>query len=268
MKLPGVISLRKLLPTCAIPNGSLRRVARGHVVEVDEDALRRLGAQVRDRGGVLDRPDVGLEHEVEASRLGERAALAAVGARDLAGRALQVLRPEAELAVAAVDHRVGEARDVARDLPDPRVHDDRGIEAHDVVALLDHRAPPGRLQVVLELHAERTVVPEAAHAAVDLAAGKHETPALGEADDDVHVRGRHGGPRGSLRRRMLTDGWAFESTPPRRSAEATPQARTRAAARPAARRTARPATWRTRRSAVATRSARVPGTYRAPRRPR
>ena len=41
---------------------------------------------------------------------------------------------EAMLAVAAVDHRVGEAGDVAGGLPDPRVHDDRRVDADDVVA--------------------------------------------------------------------------------------------------------------------------------------
>ena len=45
-KLPGVISLRNDLPICAIPNGGLRRASCEHVLEVDEDALRRLRAQV------------------------------------------------------------------------------------------------------------------------------------------------------------------------------------------------------------------------------
>src|SRR6185436_14927544 len=41
------------------------------VLEVDEDALRRLGTQPRDRRGVLSRPDERLEHEVEAPRVGK-----------------------------------------------------------------------------------------------------------------------------------------------------------------------------------------------------
>ena len=46
MKLPGVISLRKDLPIWPMPNGQL--LARGalDVGEVDEDALRGLGAQI------------------------------------------------------------------------------------------------------------------------------------------------------------------------------------------------------------------------------
>ena len=43
------------------------------VPEVDEDALRGLGAQVRERVLVADRAAVRLEHEVELPRLGERA---------------------------------------------------------------------------------------------------------------------------------------------------------------------------------------------------
>src|SRR5439155_24766704 len=42
-----------------------------HVIEVHEDALRRLGPQPRDRCGVLHRPDERLEHEVEAPRWAE-----------------------------------------------------------------------------------------------------------------------------------------------------------------------------------------------------
>src|SRR6185295_3943621 len=51
------------------------------VLEVDEDALRRLGPQPRDRRGVLRRPDERLEHEIEAPRIRELL-LTAVGAGD------------------------------------------------------------------------------------------------------------------------------------------------------------------------------------------
>ena len=45
-----------------------------HVLEVDEDALRGLRAQVDLGARLLDRAHVGLEHQVELARLGELAA--------------------------------------------------------------------------------------------------------------------------------------------------------------------------------------------------
>ena len=69
MKLPGVISLRNALPTCAIPNGGFCAPELQHVAEVDEDALCGLRAQVHHRALILDWAHVGLEHEVELARL-------------------------------------------------------------------------------------------------------------------------------------------------------------------------------------------------------
>src|SRR5262249_7765858 len=48
-----------------------RLEARGleDVLEVEEDPLRRLGPQVRDRRVALDRSDMRLEHQVEGARL-------------------------------------------------------------------------------------------------------------------------------------------------------------------------------------------------------
>ncbi len=43
-----------------------------HVLEVDEDPLRRLRPQVRHRAGLLHRPDRRFEHQVEVAGLGER----------------------------------------------------------------------------------------------------------------------------------------------------------------------------------------------------
>ena len=79
MKLPGVISLRKALADLPDAEGQLAPHRLEHVVEVDEDALRGLRAQVGDRGVLLDRPHEGLEHQVELARR-RQLALAAVGA--------------------------------------------------------------------------------------------------------------------------------------------------------------------------------------------
>ncbi len=131
------------------------------VLEVHEDRLRRLRPEPRDGRGVLDRTHERLEHEVELTRIRELA-LAAVRAghagevellRAPGGRELvalrQVVQAETLPAVAALDERVREVLDVARGFPDTRVHEDRAIEADDVLAELDHRAPPRPLHIVL-----------------------------------------------------------------------------------------------------------------------
>ena len=62
-----------------------------------------------------------------------------------------------------------------------------GVEADHVVARGDHGAPPLLLDVLLQLHAERAVVPGGAGAAVDLAGGEDEAAALAEGDDGVEA---------------------------------------------------------------------------------
>jgi hypothetical protein len=189
MKLPGVISLRKLLPTWAMPN-----------------ALRGLGAQVVQAGLVLDDAQVGLEHHVELARLGPRALGAAVGAVDLAQRdvvgvdhravtalarlllgdvLLQVVGPEALVTGLALGQRVGELTDVPGGDPGLPGQDHRGVQADDVVPQLDHRPPPLALDVLLEGDPQGPVVPRRPGASVDLATGEDEAAALAEGDDRV-----------------------------------------------------------------------------------
>ena len=84
---------------------------------------------------------------------------------------------------------------MAARLPGPGVLDDRRVDADDrersaVRAdrrALDHVAPPGVAQVVLELNAERAVVPEPVDAAVDIGRREHEAAALGERHDAFHA---------------------------------------------------------------------------------
>ena len=211
MKLPGVISLRKLLPIWAMPNGGFLRAAGHHVGEVEEDALRGLGAQVVQAGLVLDDAEVGLEQAGELARLGPRAAGAAVGAGDVGevdrrrGRRCpsSPRTPPAGgrrgSACGSDWHSVSGSVNVAT-WPEAsqvwRGRITRRVEADDVVARLHHRAPPLALDVLLELDAERAVVPRRAGAAVDLAARVDEAPALGEGDDVVDGGGGrlgHGG---------------------------------------------------------------------------
>src|SRR5439155_6288609 len=171
----------------------------------DEDALRRLRAQVVQALVALHRAEVGLHQAVEHARLGERALVAAVRAVDLVQtgrrlavlglvRLLELIGTEPLVAGLALGQRVDELLDVARRDPYLAGQDHRGVEADDVVALLHHGAPPLAPDVVLELDAERAVVPRRTGAAVDLAGRVHEAPALGETDDGVEAVGGHGGP--------------------------------------------------------------------------
>jgi hypothetical protein len=84
----------------------------------------------------------------------------------------ELVRAEALVALAAVHERVGEAAQMAGGHPGLRVHQDGGVQTHVVGVLLHEFLPPGALDVVLELHAQRAVVPGVGKAAVDFAARK------------------------------------------------------------------------------------------------
>ena len=120
MKLPGRDLVAERLPDLGDAERRLAARDLGHVLEVDEDALRRLGAEIHGHAGLLEGADARLEHEVEVARLGEVAVgrLAGPLARPLAAlRVLEMIGAEALLAELAVDERVGEPADVAGCLP-------------------------------------------------------------------------------------------------------------------------------------------------------
>jgi hypothetical protein len=163
----------------------------GHVDEVGEDALRRLRPQVGLGRGVRHRPEMRLEHEVELARRRQLAFALRIGTDRRRDAGVLVLGIDlvdaiALLALLAVDHRVGEVGDVARRAPDHRVHQDRRVEADDVLAVAHHRLPPGVFDVALELDAQWTVIPGAVDAAVELRRLKDEPGALGHRDQLLH----------------------------------------------------------------------------------
>ena len=75
MKLRGLISLRKLLPICAIPNGNFHPPRVDDVLEIREDPLGGLGAKISDVGLAFEGTDKCLEHQVERAGLGQSAAI-------------------------------------------------------------------------------------------------------------------------------------------------------------------------------------------------
>ena len=113
MKLPVVISFRKRLADAArCRRGASSASVVAHVLEVHEDALRRLGAQEGRRWRSSSTgPTKRLEHEVELPRLGDLAA----AVRTLA-RFLQEILAETVVTLLALHQRIGKAGDVARRL--------------------------------------------------------------------------------------------------------------------------------------------------------
>ena len=103
----------------------------------------------------------------------------------------QLVGPEARLARAAVHQRIVEAAHVAARHPDLAVHQDRRVQTHVVFVLLHKLLPPGALDVVLELHAQRAVIPAVGQAAVDLAARIDEAAPLAQGHQLVHGQSRH-----------------------------------------------------------------------------
>ena len=175
------------------------------VLEVDEDALRRLGPQVHGRRAssstgpicVLNirwnwRGSVRSQSGPSPGRFDGFSPAAAV---------LELVGAKAHLAGAAVDQRVAEARQVSRCLPDLRVLDDGRVEGDDPLRRAQHRPPPLVLDVLLEQDAVVAVVVGRGDAAVDLRGLEDEPAPLAQRDDlvegDVGGWGlRGGGHRG------------------------------------------------------------------------
>ena len=141
-----------------------------------------LNIRLKRRGGESGPPSTG---HLSPSR-STIAGVLEVGGREVL-RAGQLVEAEPPVVGLALDQRIAERAHVPGRDPDLRVHEDPGIETDDVVALLDHRPPPGALDVVLELHAERAVVPDGVDAAVDLGRGEDEPAPLRERHDGVEV---------------------------------------------------------------------------------
>ncbi len=88
-------------------------------------------------------------------------------------------------AALAVHQGVGEGAHMTGGDPGLGVHQDGGIQAHIIVGLLDELLKPGLLDVILELHAQRAVVPGVCQAAVDLGAGIDVAPVLAQGHDHI-----------------------------------------------------------------------------------
>src|SRR4051794_7364808 len=174
------------------PERRLDAHRRRDVLEVDEDPLRGLGPEVGARRVFAHRPDVRLEHQVELARVRQvavRCLTRLLRRLAPARRVLELVGAEAQLARAAVDHRIGEAADVAGRLPHLGFEDHRRVEQHDVLTLLHERAHPLVLDVVVQQDAVVAVVVRGAETAVDVRRREDERAPARERGDLVDRRG-------------------------------------------------------------------------------
>jgi hypothetical protein len=190
-------SLRKGEPNSgrdvAAPWPGLLRRARGAGEE----------AELRGADGTQSAQYVAIALQLDAELLADLIcpvlghALIRAGDRQLAAdrRTRRLVGAEALLGDLAVDQGVAEAGGVSRGAPDVGMHDDRGVDADDVLARGDHVPPPFAHQVALELGAERAVVIGRLQAAVDLRGLEDESPALAQGHQLLHHLGGSLGSR-------------------------------------------------------------------------
>ena len=98
----------------------------------------------------------------------------------------ELVSAEAFLTFLAVHEGVREAAQMAGSDPGLGVHEDGGVQTHVVGVLLDELLPPSLLDVVLQLHTQRAVVPGVGQAAVNFAAREDEATAFAQGNDLIH----------------------------------------------------------------------------------
>ena len=181
------------------------------VEEVDENALRGLGTQIKSADAVFRDALESLEHQVELPHARE-VALAANGTGDLlftdiifhfgvvpAGDALfammlfhiifdEIVRAVTGLAGSAIHERIAESADVTARDPNVGIHQNGAVDTRVESIFLHEFFPPGALYVVFQLDAERTVVPGVGETAVNFAAGINKAPAFAKGDQFVHCQ--------------------------------------------------------------------------------
>ena len=87
------------------------------------------------------------------------------------------------LAVAVVNQGIVECINVARSLPNGRMHEDGAVDAHDILVQQGHRLPPVTLDIVLQLNAVLCIVINRAQAVINLTRGEHKAIFLGVRHD-------------------------------------------------------------------------------------
>ncbi len=98
----------------------------------------------------------------------------------------QLVRTEAFVALTAVHERIGKTGQMTAGLPGHRIHEDGGVKPYVVRVLLHEFLPPRFLDVVLQLNAQRAVIPCIGKPAVYFRTGEDESAVLTEGNDFFH----------------------------------------------------------------------------------
>ena len=161
-----------------------------HVLEVDEDALRRLRAQVGDRARLLHRADRRLEHQVEVARLGQ---IALVGFARVLGRFAPALRAPARWSARKRCPHVRQSTSGSvKPSRWPEASHTRGCcRIAESIATMSSRSRSiarhhSFLTLLLQQHAVVAEVVGRADAAVDLRGREDEAAPLAQRDDLLH----------------------------------------------------------------------------------
>src|ERR1051325_11299218 len=127
------------------------------------------------------------EHEIEGTRLSQilRSAIRTFAIYKLVGS-------QARLALPTIKQRSRKSLFMSRVLPNQAIQNDRRIEPFNIIAFVNHPAPPGLLHVVVKLYAHRAVIPRAAKAAINFRRWINEAATLRERDNSFNVGCRHG----------------------------------------------------------------------------
>ena len=163
-----------------MPKGASAQ-ALAHVLEVHEDALRRLRAQGHRRvffHGPMNVLNI---------RLNMRASVSAPPQEGALLQAFQVIRPEALLALATVDHRIGKAGHVAE--APTRADASRSPRRCLTISArrTDHAVPPGFLHVAPSAQRPAGRSPRCCPGPRRSRYQKDETPPLAQRDNRVHI---------------------------------------------------------------------------------
>ena len=97
----------------------------------------------------------------------------------------QVVGTVALLGVFVVDQRIVERSDVAGGNPGLRMHEDAGVDTHDILVQAGHRFPPVALDVVLQFDTHLAIIVHGGQSVIDFAGGEDESVLLAMGDENL-----------------------------------------------------------------------------------